>query len=486
MLRALILAAALASGSEDPATLFREAREAESRHDFRTALARYDSLLASNPRIAEVWANKGLVLYELERHREALRAFDKAAHLKPDLVIPHLFRGLEHLRFGEPHEALGPLRLALKLDPRNVEAGCALAEAYTQLADYEQAISRYRDVLNQQAGMERASYGLALAYLNYSKAVAGKLVNTGSGYGKLLMAEYLAFADAPDAAEASYRAALALLPGSPEVRAVRDFYTSRHQPERAQGAGVPETAVGDPLAPAITCFREREFAQAFDAFSQAKGERSLYWLSLTCRSLARELLARTAAANPDTFQALLLLADLARNTGDTAAARAAYERAAVLAPRNAEVQLIFIRFLAPREPQAALAWVRRALEKLPGHAELNAEAGALLLKEGNAREGAARFRRALESEPGLAAARAGLANAQAASGDLKRAIAEMEQAVGKDPDGSWHYRLATWYRETDRSAEARKAFAETARFKAAQLARQEARFLELHPLPSGR
>jgi Tfp pilus assembly protein PilF len=398
-----------------------------------------------------------------------------------------LFRGLEHIRFGEPQKALAALSAALRLDPGNVEAGCAMAEAYAQLGDYEQAISRYRDVLNQRAGMERASYGLALAYLNYSKAAAHRLIEAGSGYGKLLMAEYLAFADAADGAEVNFRAALSLLPDAPEVRgAVRAFYTSRNQPERAEAVQMPETVAGDPLAPGIARFREREFEQAFAAFAPARNERALYWLSVTCRSLAHEWLVRSAAMNPNTYQVHLLLADLARNTGDTSAARAEYEKAAVLASGNAEVQLLFIRFIAPREPGTALVWARRALDRLPGHAELNVETGHLLLKEGKVGEAAMRFRSALKSEPGLPSARAGLADAQAAAGDLKKAIAEMEQAAGRDPDGSWHYRLATWYQQTGRGPDARAAFAETARIKAAKLARQEKRFLELNPPPAGR
>jgi predicted Zn-dependent protease len=91
-----------------------------------------------------------------------------------------------------------------------------------------------------------------------------------------------------------------------------------------------------------------------------------------------------------------------------------------------------------------------------------------------------RFRRALDAEPGLAAAHAGLADAYAAAGEIKPAITEMERAARSDPDGSWHYRLANWYREAGRAENARAAFAETARIKSELLARQQARFFELN------
>jgi tetratricopeptide (TPR) repeat protein len=143
MIAALLLLAVL--GGEDVATLFRAAREAERRGDLAGAVARYDEVLALDGSIAEAWANKGLALYELERHREALAAFETAARLKPGLLIPQLFRGLEHLRFGEPRKAVAPLEAVLKLDPDN----------------------------------PRVRYPLAIAYLNLSQATGRKLVAAG-------------------------------------------------------------------------------------------------------------------------------------------------------------------------------------------------------------------------------------------------------------------------------------------------------------------
>jgi protein O-GlcNAc transferase len=187
--------------------------------------------------------------------------------------------------------------------------------------------------------------------------------------------------------------------------------------------------------------------------------------------------------NPDSLEAHLLLADLARTSTDEATARAEYQKAAALAPENAEVQLLLIQFVAPRDEAAAFEFTRLAVEKLPAHPGLNVEMGRLWLKRGSAQEAAERFRRALEAEPGLAAAHAGRADALAAMGDLAGAIAEMERAAGQDPDGSWHYRLGGWYRTQGRAEEARAAFAETARIKSAVRARQEENFRKLTQAP---
>src|SRR5260370_26735230 len=74
--------------------LFQRARQAEQRRDFSQAARLYDQILTLDPKLAEVWTNKGLVLHELDRHREALAAFARAASLKPDLITPQLFLGI--------------------------------------------------------------------------------------------------------------------------------------------------------------------------------------------------------------------------------------------------------------------------------------------------------------------------------------------------------------------------------------------------------
>jgi len=108
--------------------------------------------------------------------------------------------------------------------------------------------------------------------------------------------------------------------------------------------------------------------------------------------------------------------------------------------------------------------------------------GRLLLKTNSPREAAAHFQRALEADPSLAAARVGLADSYAGVPELEKAIQQMERAVSADPDGSWHYRLGTWYQATGRDAEARTAFAATARLKNELRAREQARFLALTPV----
>ena len=476
MIAIIMLLALLPAGPDDIEALFRQARTAEQRRDFPAALAQYDKVLSLNPEIAEVWANKGLVLYELNRHREALQAFAKATELKPQLGNAQLFLGLERLRFDAAEKAIAPLTAALRLDSSSVRARYALAEAYDKMGQYDRAIEFYRAALERDPSQGEARYALALAYLNQSKAISKKLLDSRSPYGRILLGEYQAIAGLPETAEQTLLAARKAMPGSPEATAaLRQFYAGRHEDDKARAVTLAASG-DDEFAPAIAQWRQGAYEKALELFSRWQSGRAFYWRALTFRALAQQAMVDAVRAAPESFQAHLLAADLARSSADDATARKEYEKAAELEPGNPGVQLVLVDFLMTRDPAAALVAARRALEKSPAHAGLNVALGRLLLKQGTAGEAIAHFERALAGDAGSADAREGLAEAYAASGDIRRAISAMEQIVSRDPDGSWHYRLGTWYRINGRAAEAKAAFATTARIKAEKLMQQEAKF----------
>ena len=134
-------------GAQDPPAeiqarivpLFQSARQAEQRRDFAQAAKFYDEILALDPKLAEIWTNKGLALYELGRHREALEAFGRAASLKPALITPQLFLGIEFVRFGEALKAVAPLEAVLAREPGHKQARYELAEAEMRLERFEPA-----------------------------------------------------------------------------------------------------------------------------------------------------------------------------------------------------------------------------------------------------------------------------------------------------------------------------------------------------------
>src|SRR5213596_2887229 len=215
------------SFSQDSATqiqskivpLFQQARQAEQRRDFAAALRLYDQILHLDSNLAEVWTNKGLVLYELNRHGEALAAFRRSSELRPQLLTPLVFQGIEYLKLNEPQKAVKPLQSALSIEPHHAQASYELANAYARLEQFDQAIKLYSNLLQGQPQLEQAWYRLGITYLNWSKATVRQLLNspTPSPYGKILLAELLAVTNQLTDAENNLQAALVALPDSVEA-----------------------------------------------------------------------------------------------------------------------------------------------------------------------------------------------------------------------------------------------------------------------------
>jgi tetratricopeptide (TPR) repeat protein len=79
--------------------------------------------------------------------------------------VDYYREGLELLNVGKYHEALTSFRLALRETPRDTAVLQQMAITYTRIGMTDEAIKTYRSVLDVDAGVPGAHYGLAFLLL---------------------------------------------------------------------------------------------------------------------------------------------------------------------------------------------------------------------------------------------------------------------------------------------------------------------------------
>lgn len=155
---------------------------------------------------------------------------------------------------------------------------------------------------------------------------------------------------------------------------------------------------------------------------------------------------------PESVDARQLLAMCLAETGDAAAADAAFEAALAQAPGNPQVALNAAKWWRRSgRPAAAMA----VLEKLPDALPVRIQLGLAALELGDPERARAAFLHATRLDPSASAAWHGLANALRALGELDDAEAAARRVVALSPQGSpgW-FNLGTLLRDAGRVEQA--------------------------------
>jgi tetratricopeptide (TPR) repeat protein len=157
---------------------------------------------------AEAHNNLGSVLRDLEQWEDAAASYRRALAIKPDYAMAHHNLGLALRAMGRTQEALASHRRATVMQPDFTEAHLSMAKTLEELGRPDDAIASYRRALEGRpadAGIHQSLGTALLRRRRHEEAVASLLGSALHDQGQI------------EAAAASYRAALALLPDSPEM-----------------------------------------------------------------------------------------------------------------------------------------------------------------------------------------------------------------------------------------------------------------------------
>jgi tetratricopeptide (TPR) repeat protein len=147
-------------------------------------------------------------------------------------------------------------------------------------------------------------------------------------------------------------------------------------------------------------------------------------------SRAFEHIDKALAADPNSFEAQLVLADAKRIEGDFEAAHQAYERALQLQPSSAEAELgLGLVYELQKKPDEALTALRKANQLDPRDPDIEYELGRRVLGA----EAVALLQQAVAGRPSWPDAQLELAVAQLRVGDAKGAEAGLDAFLKRSP-----------------------------------------------------
>jgi tetratricopeptide (TPR) repeat protein len=113
----------------------------------REALTAFDKAIAAGVAQALAWFNRGVALTALSRPDEALAAYDEALLLQPDYTDAFINRGLVLESLQRPNEALLSYERALSLNPEAMEAKANRTSLLARMGHREEAMAEFDELI---------------------------------------------------------------------------------------------------------------------------------------------------------------------------------------------------------------------------------------------------------------------------------------------------------------------------------------------------
>ncbi len=126
------------------------------------ALAEFDHALELDPALDLAYFGRGMALGRLGRIDEGIAALSVFLERNPDSSLGYTKRGVRHLWNGAPELAAQDFRTALELDPANAEAHDDLGVIIAQRGDLATAEQHFRAAMHLEPDYQKAHHNLAL------------------------------------------------------------------------------------------------------------------------------------------------------------------------------------------------------------------------------------------------------------------------------------------------------------------------------------
>ena len=156
-----------------PAAFFNRGNVLAQMERHEEALDAFEKALQLDARNADVLNNCGNVLAKLNRHEEALARFAQALSLRPDHLDALTNRGNALKKLERYDEAIHHYELAIARAPGSVTAQVNLANTFQRLNWYDEAMRHYELALTNEPENLEAKWNRSLLLLRMGRFVEG-------------------------------------------------------------------------------------------------------------------------------------------------------------------------------------------------------------------------------------------------------------------------------------------------------------------------
>jgi tetratricopeptide (TPR) repeat protein len=451
---------------EELAAKSEQAKKAMAAGRFAEAIPLYEQLVAAVPNNPGLLTNLGMAQHMAGRDREAIAQFDAALKIDPSIVPASIFKGVSHLRLGQPDKAAAPLERAVKALPQDFELNRMLGDALAGTGRHEAAAERYGKAAAIDPNKPAAWFGLGGAYEALAQAEFEKLTaaDPESPYVWLLVGEARAKQQQYSGAFFLFRKAAEALPRMRGIHAsLAAVYRQTGHADWAVAEEAKEARI--PPADCAAYPAECHFAAGRfqDALATVKGQtraEARYWRARAYNELAFEAFDKVTKL-PKSVEYHRVMGELNDNQGRYLDAVKEWRAALELAPGDPGLMNnLAIDLYRSRDYAAASEVIEKLLKIAPNDPQLNYLRGDILLLEQRAEEAIPWLERAVKGDGELLQARSSLGRALMQTGKAEAAVAHLERALPVDNDGSLRFQLARAYQAAGRREEAAKTMAD--------------------------
>ncbi|MDD3014103.1 MAG: tetratricopeptide repeat protein [Candidatus Gastranaerophilales bacterium] len=164
--------------------LFKKGMHDYRHHDYNGAIEIFQSIISTNPELAEAHVNLGDAYFRLDQTQEAIDCWKKALSLDSTQVSCYINIGNGCFLNNNVAEAIKHWLIAITMAPDHTTALMNLGAAYEQLKDMSQAFKYYEEFLKYYPKDGSSTYQKINSKVTKSKKVAEHNLKSGFYYQK--------------------------------------------------------------------------------------------------------------------------------------------------------------------------------------------------------------------------------------------------------------------------------------------------------------